>query len=411
MRGDPGPVETSSPRTFESSRMTPQSVHGMGLGKTGDDVVVVGGGLVGMAVAREAALRGLRVRVLDRAVPGSGATWAAAGMLSPLSESSEAGPFLAAGLASLRLYPAWIDALREESEVDPGYRRDGKLRVARTPASVPALRDLALRARDFGLSAAPVPDGDLAELAGTDVASTSGAILLAEDHQVDNRRLHRAVTEAALHSGVSVTPGAHVVGLPSARGRVEGVRLADGKTVSAGAVVLAAGAWSAGVPGLPCPPPVRPVRGQMLALDAGDSLPALVIESEDVYLVPRSDGRLLVGATVEEVGFMAECTAEARTLLLGAARGLLPGLAGAPVLDHWCGFRPGTPDGHPIIGTAPGVEGLYMATGHFRNGILLAPWTAEALGRLLAGGDGPDVPDAFSPGRFHPTGSERASYF
>jgi len=390
--------------------MTPQSVHGMGLGKAGDDVVVVGGGLVGMAVAREAALRGLRVRVLDRGAPGSGATWAAAGMLSPLSESSEAGPFLAAGLASLRLYPAWIDGLREVSEVDPGYRRDGKLRVARTPTAVPGLRDLARRARESGLSAEPVPDGDLAELAGTRVASTSGALLLAEDHQVDNRRLHRAVTEAALHSGVLVTPNTHVVGFVSPRGRVEGVRLADGSVVSAGAAVLAAGAWSGGVPGLPCPLPVRPVRGQMLALDAGDSLPDLVIESEDVYLVPRSDGRLLVGATVEDVGFEAACTAEARTLLLSAARALLPGLAGAPVLAHWCGFRPGTPDAHPVIGTAPGIEGLYMATGHFRNGILLAPWTAAALGRLLAGGgDGPDVPDAFRPGRFQPAGPEARS--
>jgi len=382
----------------------------MGLGKTGDEVVVVGGGLVGMAVAREAALRGLRVRVLDRAVPGSGATWAAAGMLSPLSESSESGPFLSAGLASLRLYPGWIDALRGGSEVDPGYRRDGKLRVARTPTAVPGLKAMALRARELGLSAEPVPGGNLAELAGTDVAPSSGALVLAEDHQVDNRRLHRAVSEAALHSGVMVTPNAHVVGFVSAGGRVEGVRLADGTVVSAGSVVLAAGAWSGGIPGLPCPPPVRPVRGQMLALDAGDSLPALVVESEDVYLVPRSDGRLLVGATVEDVGFESGCTAEARTLLLDAARGLLPGLAGAPVLDHWCGFRPGTPDAHPIIGTAPGVAGLYMATGHFRNGILLAPWTAAALGRLLAGGDGPEVPAAFLPGRFRPAGSEGTSY-
>ncbi|TVP47311.1 MAG: glycine oxidase ThiO [Gemmatimonadales bacterium] len=394
------PPALTSPGTLEASGTTPQSVHRMRLGKTADDVVVAGGGLVGMAVALEAARRGLRVRVLDRSTPGAGATQAAAGMLSPLSESSDGGPFLSAGLASLRLYPGWIDALRAVSEVDPRYRRDGKLRVACAPPALRGLAGLARRAREFGLSAAPIDGEDLARLAGTRVAPPSGALLLAEDHQVDNRCLHRAVSEGARRTGVAVTPDAEVVAVVVERGRAIGVRLAGGDLLRAGAVVLAAGAWTGGIPGIPFPLPVRPVRGQMLALDARDSLPARVIESEDVYLVPRWDGRLLVGATVEEVGFDSGCTAEAGTLLRDAAIRLLPGLATAPVLDHWHGFRPGTPDAHPIIGTAPGVEGLYMATGHFRNGILLAPWTAEALGRLLAGGDGPEIPEAFLPDRF-----------
>lgn len=373
-------------------------------GKT-DDVIIVGGGIVGMAVARNAAHRGLRVRVLDRDRPGAGATGAAAGLLSPLSETSEAGPFLDAGLASLRLYPAWVEHLRGETDVDPWFRPDGKVRVARHPAARAGLAALEARAAAFGLGVHRLAHADLAERLGvepgTEPASFEGALFLEEDHQVDSRRLHRALTEAARRAGVEIVSDTPVRGLEFEGDRTVGVRV-DGGQLAAGAVVLAAGARSGQMEGLPFPLPVRPVRGQMLALEAGSALPDRVLESEDVYLVPRGDGRLLVGATVEEAGFQEVCTPEARAWLLEAAGALLPRLRSAPVLDQWCGLRPGTPDLHPILGAAPGVRDLYLGTGHYRNGVLLAPWTAEALGCLLAGEAGPEIPDAFLPHRFHP---------
>jgi len=366
-----------------------------------DDVIVAGGGIVGMAVALEATLRGLRVRVLDRDRPGAGATQAAAGLLSPLSEHSEAGPFLDAGLASLRLYPAWTERLRAETGIDPWYRRDGKVRVARHPAALPGLEGMADRAPTLGLDVRRIGPAEVSERVGTDVAPHEGALFLAEDHQVDSRRLHIAVTRAARLAGVTIVPDTRVHGLVREGDRVVGLRVDHGHLAS-GAVVLAAGAWGGRVDGLPFPLPVRPVRGQMLALEAGRALPNRVLESEEVYLVPRADGRLLVGATVEETGFREACTREAREQLLAAAWALLPALRRAPVLDQWSGLRPGTPDLHPILGTPSGVRDLYLATGHFRNGLLLAPWTAAALGRLLAGGPGPEVPTAFLPDRFHP---------
>ncbi len=367
-----------------------------------DDVLVVGGGIIGLSVARALAKRGLAVHVVDRPRPGEAATRAAAGMLSPLSEASEAGPFLSAGLASLERYPAWIEELGELSGLDPLHRPDGKLRLALDDAEAARIDALLARAAQAGVEASRLGPAQARAHAGVELGPFAAAVLLRHDHQVDNRRLHEALLLACRRSGVRFSADCEVSSLLVRNRRVEGVSLADGSTREADEVVLAAGAWSGSVPGLPFPLPVRPVRGQMLALDAGPALPPRVVESGEVYLVPRRDGRLLVGATVEEVGFEAGCTADARKALLSRASRLLPALEGRPVLDHWCGFRPGTPDGNPIVGRVPGARGLTVATGHFRNGILLAPWTGAAIARLLAGGGGPDIPADFRPDRFRP---------
>ncbi len=373
----------------------------------GGEALVVGGGIVGLSVAHALARAGWGVQVMDEPRPGVSATGAAAGMLSPLSEASEPGPFLEAGLDSLARYPGWVEGLRAASGVDPRYRPDGKLRVARTPDGIHALDALEARARSAGVRVSRLAPDAAAEAAGVGLGAVSQALLLERDHQVDNRLLHRALAAACAVEGASVR-AARVEALEVTNGRVSGVRLAGGLELHADAVVLAAGAWSPTLSGLPGPArrclPIRPVRGQMIALGAGTleraPLPRRVVESEEVYLVPRDDGRLLVGATVEEVGFRPACTDEARTRLHQAALRLLPGLGGAPVIEHWCGLRPATPDGNPVIGPVPGTPGLVVAGGHYRNGILLAPWTGAALARILAGCEGPEVPAAFLPDRF-----------
>ncbi len=384
------------------------------------DLLVVGAGLIGLSVAREAALRGLRVRVLDGGRPGEGATHSAAGMLSPLAEASEVGPFLEAGLASLALYPAWVDALRARSPMDPWYRADGKVKVGWGAKGAAALTGLRERAREVGLRAHPLTPEEARERVGQPLARGTHALFLPDDHQVENRRLHRLLLDATRAEGVEVRGESPVVEvLPGdRRGGRPGVRGRDGRVEEAGAVLVAAGAWTGHL--LPAVG-VTPVLGEMIVLEGGPALPLRVVASPEVYLVPRRDGRLLAGATVEARGFRGRCSARARDGLLEAALALLPGLAGVRgsgegrgpgtrVVDHWYGFRPGSPDGNPVLGPLPGASGIHVASGHFRNGILLAPWTGQALARVLAGGEGPRIPPAFRPERLASPMAESGSW-
>ncbi len=370
----------------------------------GRDLVVVGGGVVGLAAAREAARRGLRVTVLERGRPAREASWAGAGMLSPVSEAAEDGPFLDFGLASLRLWPGWAAELEAEAGTTVEFRESGKLRVALSPGEEERLRSRVTWARERDLAVewldAPSLRKEVPQLAET----VRGGIRVEPDFRVDNRLLGRALERAAGEAGVEVRPGTPVRGIRSHGNRVTGVELEDGSILPTPRVVVAAGAWSASLEGLSAPLPVRPVRGQMLSLRP-PSLPShRLVESEEVYLVPRADGRLLVGATMEETGFEAGVTAGGiRDLLAGVLR-LCPELAGSPLVELWSGFRPGSPDGNPILGPDPALEGLFLGTGHFRNGILLAPLTALILGSLAAEADAPAIPRAFRPGRFHPAG-------
>lgn len=367
----------------------------------GRDLVVVGGGVVGLATAREAARRGLRVTVLERGRPAREATWAGAGMLSPVSEAAEDGPFLDFGLASLRLWPRWVAELEAEAGMEVDYRESGKLRVALSASEEARLRSRVPWATERGLEVewldAPALRGEVPELA----ESVRGGLLVEPDFRVDNRLLGLALERAATEGGVEIRSGSPVRGVRSRGGRVTGAELTDGSFLPAPRVVVAAGAWSASLEGLPGPLPVRPVRGQMLSLRP-PSLPSTrLLESEEVYLVPRSDGRLLVGATMEEAGFEAGITAGGIQALLEGTLRLCPGLAGSPLVELWSGFRPGSPDGNPILGPDPALEGLFLGTGHFRNGILLAPLTGMILGALAAGGDEPAIPPSFLPQRFH----------
>lgn len=366
------------------------------------DVAVIGGGLIGCSLALELTRRGATVQVLERGRPAREATWAAGGMLSPLSERLSPGPFLELGLASLDRYPAFVDSVREASGLPVEIVESGKLVVTFDPEGVEELWEA-------HVTGGSLRSGRICRLSRTEILEREpalspevrGGLLFRDEGQVNNRLLGRAVSRAAEAAGARIRSGSPVRTIRTTDGRCEGLELQDGTPVNAGSVVVAAGAWSGGIGGLPRPLPVRPVRGQMVSLDRGASLLETVVETPEAYLIPRRGGPLVVGSTMEDAGFSVETTDSAIGTLVDAARRALPGLANHPPLERWAGLRPGTPDGLPVLGPDPEIQGLYYATGHFRNGILLAPATAETLAASILG-DAPPALDLtpFRPDRF-----------
>ncbi|MGI8513181.1 MAG: glycine oxidase ThiO [Solirubrobacteraceae bacterium] len=367
------------------------------------DLVVVGAGVIGLAAAREGARRGLRVTVLDRGEPGSGTTAVAAGMLAPVSEAAAGeDALLALNLASAARYPAWVAALEAESGCDAGYRACGTLLVARDSDQAEALlRELALRA-DLGLPVERLAPSEARRREPALAPSVRLALSVPEDHAVEPLALIGALRAAVTRAGGEVRAGAEVTEALVAGGCVTGVRLAGGDTVRAGAVLVAAGPWSSELGGLPADArlPVRPVKGQLLHLrdPAGPGLLERVLRTEEAYLVPRGDGRYVLGASVEERGWDTSITARPIFELLREAIAVVPGIAELEVQRALAGLRPGTPDNAPAIG--PGaLPGLFWATGHHRHGVLLAPVTAElALDAVQGAGPG-ELGAPFLPAR------------
>lgn len=371
---------------------------------TSPDLLVIGGGLIGLAIAREASRLGLRVTLCERGEPGSGASRAAAGMLSPLGEASHAGAYLEFGAASLRIYREWVGELEDRSGLDVEYRECGKIYLASTPDGE---RDLLLRREwsdSIGLRAEVLShDETVRQLPGIAEEGKTG-LLVQDDFRVSPRKLARALASAARRDGIDLRTGSAVRSLRVENGRIRGVILENGTFVTANLVVLSAGAWSGTIQGGP-PLPLRPVRGQMAALHPDHPFPDRTVETGEIYLVPRDDGRILIGATQEEVGFREGNTAGGVQGLLAAATGLFPALASSMLGEMWSGLRPATSDGYPILGADPEIGGLYHASGHFRNGVLLAPATARVLAPILAGGGEDRIPREFSPARFGTAGA------
>lgn len=371
------------------------------------DVVVIGAGVIGCAIARELAVRGRSVTVVERDSPGRRATWAAAGMLSPLGEAGSAGPFLELADESLERFASFAQALRDETSIDVEYRTTGKLHVSVGDID-DELRELAAapRARRFDVSL--IDGAGARELEPALSEAVTSGLLVGRDHRVNNRLLAQALLAAATAAGAAFRTANAVAAVTIRDGAVHGVRLASGENIDAPLVVLAAGAWSGGIDGLPRNLPVRPVKGQMFSVDARDRVAGRtgttaierVIFARDCYIIPRDDGRLLVGATQEEVGFRKGPTPRGIGALMAAASRLLPAIADLPLVETWAGFRPATPDGLPILGPDPATTGLIYATGHFRNGILLAPVTALAIADIATGEASPVALDAFSVTRF-----------
>jgi glycine oxidase len=357
--------------------------------RRGFDAIFVGGGVIGLACAWRAAQRGARVAVLERDEPPAGATRVAAGMLAPVGELAFGEPaLLEMTLASARLYPAFVAELEAATGESTGYARQGAFHLTLGRDEAAQLRRVHDLQRSLGLEAEWLPPRRCRELEPGLTPSFNGGVHAPGEAAVDPRALTGALRAALALAGGEVRGGSAVLAGLFEGERLAGVRTGAGEELRAGAVVLAAGAWSGRAGWLPehARPPVRPVKGQILELRSRDGSPpcARILASERVYLVPRPDGRLIVGATSEEQGFDTAVTAGGVHELLREAYRLLPDVAEMELLDAMAGLRPGTPDNLPLVG--PGaIDGLLLATGHYRNGILLAPLTAEAIAAALAG--------------------------
>lgn len=363
------------------------------------DVAVVGGGVIGLSIAWRAAQRGLDVVLLERGEPGGGTSSVAAGMLAPVSEASlNEQAVLRLGLRSAALYPAFIEELKASAGADPGYLSCGTLAVARDRDEAEAL-ERELEARDrLGLAVQRLRPSQARELEPGLAPALRLALLAEGDHAVDPRRLCQTLALAARASGVQVRAGMAVEGLED-----DGVRLDGGERIAADQVVIAAGTWTADLDGVPDSAriPIHPVKGQIMRLHdpAGPGLITRVLRMGNGYLVPRGDGRYVLGATMEERGFDTTVTAGAVHGLLRDAAELVPGISELVVDEISAGLRPATPDNAPAIGPAS-VPGLHWAAGHYRHGILLAPVTAEIVVAGLVGEELPEYAAPFSPARF-----------
>jgi glycine oxidase len=362
-------------------------------------VVVAGGGVIGCATADELARAGADVTLFERRAPGAEASGAAAGMLSAFG-GGERTLFQDLAVASWRLYPTVAADLKTRTGIDVELITRGALYVLFTDGEVREAEGLLASslARDFDVSVFDARR--LHEREPALMMAARGALFIGGDYGINNERLVAAYAAAAAGAGVKVCSGAEVSRVVVEDGRARGVVVA-GETMEADAVLLAAGAWSGTLAAsFGARLPVGPARGQMLALDHRPPLVSHCIHAGEVYLVPRGGGELLVGATVERVGFRAEVTAGGIGGLLTGAVEAVPALADRAITRTWYGFRPQAVDGLPILGPWPGIAGLWVATGHFRNGIVLAPITARLMTEwMLEGTPSIAVPD-FLPDRF-----------
>lgn len=365
------------------------------------DVVIVGGGVIGLASAWRLAQRGMPVTLFDPE-PGSGASSVAAGMLAPVTEATLGEEeLLELGLASLARWDGFAADLEDASGERVGLRTDGTVFVAFDADDRAMLGDVVDRERSLGLTVGDLSHRELRALEPGLAPQVRRGAFAVDERSVDPVALVAALLAAAQEAGVELRRR-RVVSLRSA-----GVVLDDGERVAAGTVVLAAGSWSPEVTGLPpsAVPRVRPVKGQVATLrQRPDDIVVRhtvrgYVRGSAIYLVPRDDGRLVCGATVEERGWDATVTAGGAYELLRDVLSVFPGLDEAELVEVRSGFRPATPDHLPLLGQS-GVEGVLMATGHYRNGILLTPITAEAVAAFVTGEDPPPEVGPCDPGRF-----------
>jgi glycine oxidase len=354
------------------------------------NVAVIGAGVIGLGIAWRLAVQGASVQVFDKGAAGAGASHAAAGMLAACSEAEPGEEALVAlGRDSQARWPAFAAELQQASGIDVELRTEGTLVVALTADDQARLNHHLVFQHQLGLPLHWISPAETRRREPHLAGKLAGAVLSPEDHQVDNRKLAAALRIAAEAAGAVISEHQPVGAISSHAGRVDGVVLGDGTKVAVDVVVLAAGAWSRGIEGVApeLRPPVRPIKGQMLALRMDPAAPLLshVVWAPGAYLVPRRDGRLIVGGTVEERGFDTTLTAGGLLTLLEAAWRVVPAVEELPIDEMWVGHRPGSRDDAPILGAGP-IDGLIYATGHHRNGILLAPVTADAIAQLVIDG-------------------------
>jgi glycine oxidase len=360
------------------------------------DAIVIGAGIIGLSLAVELNKLGLRVLVVEKGEPGRESSWAAGGML--VDSPAETQPALRElAMASARMYPEFVHELEDESGVKIDLRAVGTMVLSRADAGVgcrPGEQNPDPIQTSALLQALAELEPALQDCAGDGRWLTSYFL---KERCVDPRHVTAAARAAARHRGVDLSSGDEVLGVEVADGKAGGVR--TNKTrFSAGVVVNCAGAWAGLIP--PYPFPTRPVKGQMLCVVMPEKeMVRHVVRAPEVYLIPRSDGRMVIGATAEEAGFDKRTMPETIQKLRRAAIDLVPRLAEARILEAWAGLRPGTPDGLPILGATP-IPGYFVATGHFRDGILLAPVTARVMGQVVTGKQPEFGLSAFAAARF-----------
>ena len=366
------------------------------------DAIIAGAGLIGSAIALELARKGLRVAVFDPGPPGQEASWASAGILSPAPENP--GMITAVPLAkeSMALYPDFIASVEEASGLPTGYRAKGTIEAHFSANASERVSTVVALHRGLGLAAEALSSADARHLEPALSEDVEAAILRPDEASVDNRLLSLALVEAARRAGARFVTGAVESVALDASGRCTGFAM-RGEEIAASVSIVAAGAFSARIAGVEKYAPVVPAKGQMLSLRCAATRIERVLWSENIYLVPRNDGRILAGATVEHVGFDKAVTAQGVHQDLAGALELAPILASAQIEESWAGLRPDTPDHLPILG-ATDVEGLLIATGHYRSGVLLTPATAQLIARLVLGAPLGAEYQRFSPMRFLPAG-------
>ena len=363
------------------------------------DVIVVGGGLMGCSVAYRLAKDGARVTVLERSIPGAEASSAAAGILGPTVESFDDAFALQLGRRSRELHAELAEELEEYFAIDVGFRRCGVLKIALDEQELEALERQAESLRVQGVRCDRWSAEELARREPNCNPEALGALTMAEDAQVEPKKLLSAIALGAEHEGVTFRTGATVRSIHVEGGRARGVK-SGSETLPADAVVVAAGSWSTLIPGLPFDSEtIYPVRGQMITTQTRPPLFRRIVFGAGGYIVTRPDGRVLCGSTMERVGFQRGITFGGMADVIGKATRIAPALREAAIDSHWSSFRPGTPDGLPLVGESR-IEGLFMASGHYRNGILLAPLTAELIAAAMSGAPDSREALALSPKRF-----------
>jgi glycine oxidase len=363
------------------------------------DAAIAGGGVIGGAIALELARAGLRVALFDRQQPGREASWASAGILSPAPENPGMVAMVPLGKASLALYPEYIAEVEEISGMSTGFRPKGTLEALFSRDTKAELSTIIALHHGMGLRAEPLRAADARELEPALSEEVEAAVLRPDEGSVDNRALTAAILGAAQRSGAEVFPGYGAKAIWREGNRCAGLILQNEKKVEARWTIIAAGCFSATIEGIAPYAPVRPAKGQMTALRGEDLKIERVLWSEKIYLVPRNDGRILAGATVEYAGFDKQTTAGGIEKILSAAIDLAPGLANARIEETWAGLRPDSPDHLPILGPTD-LDGLLLATGHFRSGILLTPITARLMREWITEQRVSVDWDRFSPMRF-----------
>jgi len=362
------------------------------------DVAIAGGGLIGGAIALELARAGLLVGLFDKQKPGREASWASAGILSPAPENPGMIGLVSLGKASMKIYPDFVGEIEELSGQSVGYRAKGTVEVLTSRHAREELSTIIALHHGLGLKAEPLSAADARGLEPNLREDMEAAVLRPEEASVDNRLLTQAILVAAQKSGVQIFAHDRVAAIWQEGSTCKGI-LRGGERVAAGYTVVAAGCFSAQIEGIAKYAPVKPAKGQMISLTCSEAKIERVLWGDHIYLVPRNDGRVLAGATVEYLGFDKTLTAGGQRKLLSSAIDLVPAFENAQIEETWAGLRPDSPDHLPILGPTD-LSGLVLATGHFRSGVLLTPITAKLVREWITMGGVSEDWERFSPMRF-----------